>query len=45
MMIEIDGGIKDTNIEEIKKYIDVAVVGSYITNSEDYNKAINNLKK
>ena len=44
LTIEIDGGIKDTNIDEIKKYIDIAVVGSYITNSDDYNKAINNLK-
>lgn len=42
--IEIDGGIKDTNIEEVKKYVDIAVVGSYITNSNDYNQAINNLK-
>lgn len=42
--IEIDGGIKDTNIDEVKKYIDIAVVGSYITNSNDYNEAINNLK-
>lgn len=42
--IEIDGGVNDTNINEIKKYIDIAVVGSYITNNSDYNKAINNLK-
>lgn len=42
--IEMDGGIKDTNINEIKKYIDIAVVGSYITNNENYNQAINNLK-
>lgn len=42
--IEIDGGIKDTNINEVKKYVDIAVVGSYITNSNNYNKAINNLK-
>ena len=42
--LEIDGGINDTNIEEVKKYIDITVVGSYITNSNDYNKAINNLK-
>ena len=42
--IEIDGGINDTNIEEIKQYVDIAVVGSYITNSNDYNQAINNLK-
>lgn len=44
IIIEMDGGIKDTNIQEIKNYVDIAVVGSYITNSENYNQAINNLK-
>ena len=44
IIIEIDGGINDTNINEVKKYVDIAVVGSYITNSNDYNQAINNLK-
>ena len=42
--IEIDGGINDSNIKEVKKYVDIAVVGSYITKSNDYQKAINNLK-
>ena len=42
--IEIDGGIKDTNIKEVKKYVDIAVVGSYITNNPNYQEAINNLK-
>ena len=42
--IEMDGGIKDTNINQLKEYIDIAVVGSYITKKEDYNEAINNLK-
>ena len=44
IILEIDGGIKNTNIDEVKKYIDIAVVGSYIINSNDYNEAINNLK-
>lgn len=44
IIIEIDGGIKDTNIKEIRKYVDIAVVGSYITNNENYTEAINNLK-
>ena len=44
MTIEIDGGIKDTNIKEVKKYVDIAVVGSYITNKDNYQEAINNLK-
>lgn len=42
--IEIDGGINDSNIDIIKKHVDIVVVGSYIINSTDYNKAINNLK-
>jgi ribulose-phosphate 3-epimerase len=42
--IQMDGGIKDTNINEIKKCVDIAVVGSYITNTNNYNEAINNLK-
>ena len=42
--IEIDGGINDTNINEIKKYVNIAVVGSYITNKDNYQEAINNLK-
>ena len=42
--IEIDGGINNENINEIKKYVDIAVVGSYITNNDNYNQAINNLK-
>ena len=44
LIIEIDGGINDTNIEELKNIVDIVVVGSYITNSNDYNKQINNLK-
>lgn len=42
--LEIDGGINDENIKEIKQHIDIAVAGSYITNSKDYNQAINTLK-
>lgn len=44
LIIEMDGGINNTNINEIKNYIDIAVVGSYITNNSDYKQAINNLK-
>ncbi len=44
LIIEVDGGIKGTNINLIKNSIDIAVVGSYITNKSDYNEAINNLK-
>ena len=42
--IEVDGGINNVTIHRIKSIADIAVVGSYITNSNDYQKAINNLK-
>lgn len=42
--IEVDGGIKDYNIKKIEKYADIAVVGSYITKSNNYKEAINKLK-
>lgn len=44
VIIEMDGGIKDHNINEIKKHIDIAVAGSYIINHKNYEEAINNLK-
>lgn len=40
--IEVDGGINDENINLIHN-IDIAVVGSYITNN-NYQESINNLK-
>lgn len=43
--IEVDGGINDENITELKKEeIDIAVVGSYLINSKDYKFTINKLK-
>ncbi len=42
--IEVDGGINNITIKDIKDKIDIAVVGSYITNSNDYNRTINELK-
>ncbi len=44
ILIEVDGGIKDSNIKLIEPYTDIAVVGSYITKQNDYNEAINKLK-
>lgn len=41
--IEVDGGIKDTNIASIDT--DIAVVGSFITSYEDFQKQIDELKK
>lgn len=44
IIIEVDGGINDTTIKEIKEYTNIAVVGSYITKNNNYQNAINNLK-
>lgn len=43
--IEIDGGVKDTNIKEIKDAgVDISVVGSFVTKSLDFDSSINKLK-
>lgn len=42
-VIEVDGGIKDNNIASIDA--DIAVVGSFITSKEDFQKQIDELKK
>ena len=44
IIIEVDGGINDETISKIKDITDIAVVGSYITNKDNYQDAINNLK-
>ncbi len=44
IIIEVDGGINIDTINKIKHIADIAVVGSYITNSNNYDKAINDLK-
>ncbi len=44
ILIEVDGGINIDTIDKIKYITDIAVVGSYITNNDNYQKAINNLK-
>lgn len=41
-LIEVDGGINSSNIKELNK-CDIVVVGSFITNNSDYNKAISEL--
>lgn len=40
-VIEVDGGIKDNNISTIDT--DIAVVGSFITSSDNFQKQINKL--
>lgn len=44
LSLEIDGGVNNTNVDLIKDSgIDIIVVGSYITKSDDYLNRINNL--
>ena len=43
-LIEVDGGVSDKNIEELKKAgVDIVVAGSYVFKN-DYKKAIKSLK-
>ena len=43
-LIEIDGGINDKNISDVKNSgVDVVVAGSYIFKSDNYKKAISSL--
>lgn len=44
-LIEVDGGVSDKNIYELKDAgVDVVVAGSYVFGSGDYKKAIESLK-
>ncbi len=43
-LIEVDGGINENTITKVKD-VDMAVVGSYITNSDNYEKKVSSLKK
>ena len=42
-LIEVDGGINDKTVSNVKKYVDIVVSGSYITNSDDYEEKISSL--
>jgi len=44
-LIEVDGGVSNQNIHDLKNAgVDVVVAGSYIYGSDDYAKAIESLK-
>lgn len=46
ILISVDGGINDSNISKVEKAgVDIAVVGSYITNSNNYQEKISKLKE
>lgn len=42
ILLEVDGGINDITIKEVS-LVDTAVIGSYITNSDNMEERINNL--
>ena len=44
-LIEVDGGVNDKNIHELKDAgVDVVVAGSYVFGNDDYSKAIKSLQ-
>ncbi len=44
-LIEVDGGVSDKNVLELKEAgVDIVVAGSYVYKSDDYKKAIESLK-
>lgn len=45
ILIEVDGGINDTNIQTLKEIgVDIVVSGSYIVKSDNYQNQIDKLK-
>lgn len=42
-LIEVDGGINENTIDRVSK-VDIAVAGSYITDSDNYEKQIDKLR-
>ena len=43
--IGVDGGINSDTVNFVKDYVDIVVSGSFITNSNDYQESIDELKK
>ena len=44
-LIEVDGGVNDKNVQELKDAgVDIVVAGSYVFGNEDYSKAIKSLQ-
>ncbi len=43
-LIEVDGGINKESINYVKNYVNIVVSGSYITNSNNYQKSIDDLR-
>ena len=43
VLISVDGGINNENLKKMND-VDIACVGSFITNSEDWQRTINSLR-
>ena len=43
-LISVDGGVNEEIYNKIKDYVDIVVVGSFVTNSDNYQEQINKLK-
>jgi ribulose-phosphate 3-epimerase len=44
-LIEVDGGVNDKNVQELKDAgVDIVVAGSYVYGADDYSKAIKSLQ-
>ena len=43
-LVSVDGGINDTTIKKVNKYVDIVVSGFYITGSEDIENAIKKIR-
>ena len=44
VLINVDGGINNKTSNEVKKYVDIMVSGSYITNSDNFQEKISSLR-
>ena len=44
VVINVDGGINNDTFKKVKKYVNMVVSGSYITNSDNYQEQIDSLR-
>ena len=42
-ILSLDGGVNEDVVKEVKDYVDIVVVGSYVTATEDYEEQIKRL--
>ena len=44
-LISLDGGVNNEVLDQVKEYIDIAVLGNYVTGSDNYEKQIKKITK